>query len=155
MTRNRPSSNYFDRFPGFLPDPQLPLHEEFERLAKFRGWHTGSKQYRRENGRFLRAEFDVHLGGLESSRKLDDWQALCEELRVDSIPNSITKCKKKLNKVHVNLVDLINCRRQHTEVRIFKTHKALVTYTRATDKIFPKTKAKADGLLQILLRKIY
>ena len=95
MTRNTPSSsNYFDRFPGFLPNPQLLLHEEFERLARFRGWHTGSKQYGREQGRFLRAEFDLHLGRTESSRKLDDWQALCEELRVDSIPKSITKCKK-------------------------------------------------------------
>jgi hypothetical protein len=62
---------------------------------------------------------------------------------------------QKLKQVHVNLVDLINCRRQHTEVKVFKTQKALVTYTRATGKIFPKTKAKADGLLQILLREIY
>lgn len=108
MTRKTPrSSNYFDHFPGFLPNSGLPLHEEFERLARFRGWHAGSKRYCKEERRFLRAEFDAHLGKIEHSRKLEDWQALCEELRVDSIPISITKCKKV--RIRCERTQMANC----------------------------------------------
>ena len=85
---------YLDRFPGFQQDPRRPLKEEFASLASFKQWRIGSKVYKREQTRFLRAEFDLHLGTVEQSRKLEDWQALCQELRVNSIPGSITQCKK-------------------------------------------------------------
>lgn len=86
--------DYLDRFPDFQRDPQRPLNEEFTSLASFKQWRIGSKLYKREHTRFLRAEFDLHLGVVEQSRTLEDWQALCQELRVNPIPGSITKCKK-------------------------------------------------------------
>lgn len=86
--------NYLDRFPGFQRDPWRPLNEEFASLASFKQWRIGSKPYQREHTRFLLAEFDLHLGTVEQSRKLEDWQALCQELRVNPIPGSITQCKK-------------------------------------------------------------
>ena len=86
--------NYLDSFPGFQPDPRRTLNEEFDSLASFKQWRIGSKLYKREQTRFLRAEFDLHLGVIEQSRKLDDWQVLCQELRVNPIPGSITQCKK-------------------------------------------------------------
>ena len=87
-------NNYLDRFPGFQRDPRRPLNEEFASLASFQQWRIGSKVYRREHIRFLCAEFDLHLGIVEQGRKLEDWQALCHELRVNPIPGSITQCKK-------------------------------------------------------------
>ena len=87
-------NNYLDRFPDFQRDPRRPLNEEFASLASFKKWRIGSKVYRREQIRFLNAEFDLHLGMVEQGRKLVDWQALCQELRVNPIPGSITQCKK-------------------------------------------------------------
>ena len=86
--------NYLDRFPGFQRDPRRPLNEEFARLASFKQWRVGSKLYKREHTEFLRAEFDLHIGVIEQGRKLEDWQALCQELRVSPVPASITQCKK-------------------------------------------------------------
>ena len=86
--------NYLDRFPGFQRDPRRPLNEEFASLASFKQWPIGSRLYKQEQTRFLRAEFDLHLGVVEQGRKLEDWQALCQELRVNPIPGSITQCKK-------------------------------------------------------------
>lgn len=85
---------YFDRFPGFEPDPHRSLNEEFQRLARFQRWNRKSDRYARERRNFLLAEFDQHLGLTERSKKLEDWQALCKELGVKSIPNSIRQCKK-------------------------------------------------------------
>lgn len=85
---------YLDHFPGFQRDPRRPLSEEFASLASFKQWRIGSRLYKREQTRFLCAEFDLRLGTVEQSRKLEDWQALCQELRANPIPGSITQCKK-------------------------------------------------------------
>ena len=87
-------NNYLDRFPGFQRNPRRSLDEEFASLANFKQWRIDSNVYRREQIRFLRAEFDLHLGNVEQGRKLVDWQALCYELRVYPIPGSISQCKK-------------------------------------------------------------
>lgn len=92
MTRT--PQNYFNRFPRFQPDPHLPLDQEFERLATHQGWDKKTKQYKTERNSFLIAQFHAHLGSLEQSTRLEDWQALCQELRVESIPESIMQCKK-------------------------------------------------------------
>lgn len=59
---------------------------------------------------------------------------------------------KALKKTHVNLVDLIDCRRAGTAVRRFPTFSALRNYTVNTDRVFPKEVAKEDGFLKALLR---
>ncbi len=56
-----------------------------------------------------------------------------------------------LHNVHVNIIDLLDSRRQQTQVNVFATRQKLVSYTQATKKIFPKTKAKENVLLEILL----
>ena len=97
------SSSYFDRFPGFQPDPERPIEEEFADLADSRGWITGSKRYRQERGRCLRAEYEFQLGSIDRSRRLEDWQALCQELRINSLPSSITQCKKVRRKCIIQI----------------------------------------------------
>jgi len=166
---------YFNRFREFEPDPRRPLDEEFQRLARFQGWARKSKQYVKERRHFLLAEFDQHLGTVERSRKLDDWQALCTELGILPVHQSIRQCKKVelylplypsgkhqdsqrrqalSTEVHVNLIDLLDSRRRGTKVKIFKTRAELISYTIVTRKFFPKDRAKKDGLLKILLREI-
>lgn len=59
---------YFDRFPGFEPDPRRSLNEEFQRLARFQRWNRNSDRYARERTTFLIAEFDQHLGDGEEHK---------------------------------------------------------------------------------------
>ena len=67
----------------------------------------------------------------------------------------VTMLVQALHKVHVNIIALIDGRRQGTQVKIYATTQKLVSYTRVTGKIFPKIKAKEDGLLKILLRRVF
>lgn len=62
---------------------------------------------------------------------------------------------KALKKTHVNIVDLIDCRRAGTAVRRFPTFAALRTYTVNTGKVFPKDAAKQEGFIKALLREIF
>lgn len=62
---------------------------------------------------------------------------------------------KALKKSHVNIVDLIDCRRTGTPVQTFPTFAALRNYTVNTGKVFPKKAAKQDGFIKALLREIF
>ena len=86
------STAYFDRFPRYTPDFHNSLDDEFLRLARSQGW--SKKRIARERNAFLLAHYDLHLGEVERSKSLKDWQALCSELHVSPIPESITQCKK-------------------------------------------------------------
>lgn len=67
----------------------------------------------------------------------------------------LTTLVQALQKVHVNIIDLLDSRRQGTQVKVFATRQKLVSYTQATEKTFPKQKAKESVLIKILLRSIY
>ena len=67
----------------------------------------------------------------------------------------LTTLAQALHNVHVNIIDLLDSRRQGTQVKVFATRQKLVSYTRATKKVFPKEKAKENVLLKILLRAIF
>lgn len=90
-------NNYFDRFPGFEPDPRQSLEEEFNRLARFKRWDRNSHKFARERKQFFQLHFDMDLGMVDRSKKLEDWQALCRELRINPIPESIRQCKSVWN----------------------------------------------------------
>ncbi|KAL6236161.1 hypothetical protein BDW75DRAFT_207533 [Aspergillus navahoensis] len=143
---------FFSRFPGFQPNPSLSATEEFSRLAHHMNWTVGSKRYRKELAKFASAEF-VHYYVI--GNRLQNYRALCQELRIEGPFASITQCRKALAKVHVNLFDLIDSRRTGAIVRRFPNQAALKEYTQETRKIFPKQAAKADGFLKDLLRRIW
>ena len=67
----------------------------------------------------------------------------------------LTTLVQALHNVHVNIIDLLDSRRQRTQVQVFATRQKLVSYTWATAKIFPKKKAKENVLLKILLREVF
>ncbi|KAI9676361.1 MAG: hypothetical protein M1817_000518 [Caeruleum heppii] len=146
-------SGYFDRFPTFDADPEGPLLDQFAALAIARNWKPGTKKYHKNRQACL--EQESALAFTEDATKLQTWQALCEEVGIKSVPDSIKKCKKALRTVHVNIVDLIDSRRAGTSVRRFKSRAALIEYTRETNKIYPRALAKADGFLKALLREIF
>ena len=57
-------------------------------------------------------------------------------------------------RTHVNLCDLLDTTRQHTQVQIFASEEDLRKYTLETGKFFPREDAYAGGLLRYLLREI-
>ncbi|KAJ5126092.1 hypothetical protein N7448_005402 [Penicillium atrosanguineum] len=146
------SPDYFLRFPHFQRKPALPSNDEFNRLARQMKWKRGSKKYKHERSDFLASEFNIHYGS--DATKLENWQRLCIELDIGQAIGSITKCRKALAKVHVNLVDLVDTRRTGESVEHFPNVSALRKYTKETKKVFPKSAAKADGFLKALLRVI-
>ncbi|KAI9870699.1 MAG: hypothetical protein M1830_003907 [Pleopsidium flavum] len=146
-------SALFASFANFEPDPTALLTEEFSRLAVARHWQPGSKKYRTNQRRCFIEEFQTHWGTDTSS--LEIWQALSAEVGITPAPSSITQCKKALSKAHVNIVDLIDCRRAGTAVHRFPSERALRAYTQEMNKFFPKEAAKRDGFLKVLLRGIF
>ncbi|KAL4916351.1 hypothetical protein BDW62DRAFT_212065 [Aspergillus aurantiobrunneus] len=142
---------FFSRFPGFQPNPSLSATEEFSRLAHHMNWTTGSNRYKKELAKFASTEFAQHY---DIGNKLQNYQALCQELQVEGSFTSVAQCRKALAKVHVNLFDLIDSRRTGATVQRFPNRAALKEYTKDTGKIFPKEAAKEDGFLKELLRRI-
>ncbi|PYH93937.1 hypothetical protein BO71DRAFT_419687 [Aspergillus ellipticus CBS 707.79] len=144
--------SFFSDFPAFQPDPDAPITAEFKRLAIQRQWKQGSKTWRKRWNRFIGMEYDRIIGN--NLRGLDDWRELCAELDLPGPFASIRQCKKALSKVHVNIVDLLECRQLGCKPRKFPSQKALTTYTRKSGKFFGKSIAKQDKLLKVLLRRL-
>lgn len=169
--------NFFEQFSGFEPNSSALVVDEFARLASHMRWKAYSKAWKRNRERCFKSEFITHFG--RDASRLENWQSLCEEVGVKRIPDSIAKCRKARNprglpsfcqswltgryycskalrNFHVNLVDLIDCRRAGTRVHRFSSAQALREYTANTPgKIFPKRAAKEDGFLKALLRDIF
>ena len=85
-------TGYFSAFSGFSPNPNLPIAEEFARLAAHRGWARGSKNYNAERRRCLESEYDSRVR-LTGSAGLERWQALCADVGIDSRLPSVTQCR--------------------------------------------------------------
>ncbi|KAJ5921920.1 hypothetical protein N7516_009623 [Penicillium verrucosum] len=145
--------NHISRHSDFGVQTKTPAIDEFNHLSREMNWKRGSRKYRSELSKFLESEFAIHFG--TDATKLENWQALCLELKIQNSIQSIKQCRKALAKVHVNLVDLVDSRRTGKEVKHFASQNALRKYTIETGKIFPKSAAKKDGFLKALLREIF
>jgi hypothetical protein len=87
---------------------------------------------------------------------LPHYQSLCEDLRISPIPNSVTSCKSALSAVFVNIVDLVQyrknkrARRGATPVTLFDSLSDLQNYSEGSKKWYPKQTAKAEMLRELL-----
>jgi hypothetical protein len=99
-----PMSSYWSLFPDFDHNPNAPIKDEFQRLAKLKGW-TGrdeqkKKNYRREWGKCFNSEFEKYYGG--DASVLAGWQSLCFEVGLDVIPESVHECRQVSNS-HIDI----------------------------------------------------
>ncbi|KAI0310461.1 hypothetical protein OF83DRAFT_1088352 [Amylostereum chailletii] len=152
-----PLQTFFDAYPTFTYDPSgSPIHE-FGRMCQFFGWHnaytTARKKAYTAFRRALVDEFNAKFG--TDANKLAPWRALCQTIGISPIPESVTKCKKAMKAVHVNLVDLVDPSLANKKIHKFRNVHELAAYTQETGKIFPKNAAKAGGVLKYLLREIF
>ncbi|KAL5357415.1 hypothetical protein BJX96DRAFT_172499 [Aspergillus floccosus] len=159
-----PAEDFFDGFPDFELNPNVPVSEEFKRLARKRQWKRGSKTWKKMWNRFINLEYDHHFGDNKLAG-LADWQELCEELDLEGPFTSIKQCRKAVSQVHVNIVDLLESRQlkhrnrgesRHIEhkPKKYPSVAALSRYTRETHRFFARAKAKQDKLLKVLLRRL-
>lgn len=96
MASNRdPIRTYFATHPDFVYNPTSPAIDEFNRLAEMYGWSPTGKACKRERRRFVDAFVtDMNNTYGEGRGNLEAWQALCRVCRVNTLPPSITQCRK-------------------------------------------------------------
>ncbi|KAF2122001.1 hypothetical protein BDV96DRAFT_562784 [Lophiotrema nucula] len=166
---------------NFTIDPKKSLKAEFTRLAKDGGWlphinmdtwcfrwqqcfgeeyiwggrsqANATKNTQPSTKVYLRVADHIFPEGEDGTETLQLWQALCKDVGLEVVPLSITKCKKALKSLHVNLIDLIDGLSNGTPVRHFDSRKALAKYT-CRGHAFPKVAAKEEGFISSLLRHV-
>ncbi|KAL8952342.1 MAG: hypothetical protein Q9222_001753 [Ikaeria aurantiellina] len=122
-------STFFDQYPDFRQFLRRPIIVEYRRLAQKRGWGKDSQAFRIHRRECLQAEFELHFGSIERNGKLAGWQMLCQELGLTGNLSTVTQCKKKLKQIHVNILDMIDARREGRLVGRFPSQRALADYT--------------------------
>lgn len=83
---------YLSHFPTFEIRTNTSALDEFDRLAHAMKWKEGSKRFKSERSKFLESEFGIHFG--TDATKLENWQALCLEVKIPNPIRSITQCRK-------------------------------------------------------------
>ncbi|CAE6357636.1 unnamed protein product [Rhizoctonia solani] len=145
---------FFAMFPGFVYNPTQPALSELMRMKAQFGWEM--QNFRTSTlpmfRRALVLQFNLTFG--TDQNDLVSWQNLCRIMGVVNIPDNLTACKKLVESIYVNLIDLVDMPNTGVPVRLFKREYDLSEYTLKTDKIFPKDDAHAGGLLKHLLRNI-
>ncbi|KAF5874530.1 uncharacterized protein Bfra_004541 [Botrytis fragariae] len=87
--------------------------------------------------------------------ELANWQRLCIDVGLEEIPTSITKCRKALGKVWVNIYDFLDAKAEGTTVKRYQSERELAKYTLKSGKVYPKSKAKEGGPVRALLAHIF
>lgn len=151
--------SFFAQYPTFTHTPTSGLIASFKALSVSQSWTPKAQKTAKVSFRAAMVqEFNNRYGTNEKS--LESWRNLCRVFGItdDETLGSITKCKKAIANIHVNLVDLIESPPDSTgpttAVKIFPTLKALKKYTKRTGKYFPRGEAKEGGILKSLLRII-
>ncbi|CEJ57832.1 hypothetical protein PMG11_06511 [Penicillium brasilianum] len=143
--------DFFARFPEFDYHPDAPITKEFKRLAQQRKWKHRSKTWRKNWNLCMKADYQSRIGAQVS--KIETWQRMCTKVGIAVFP-SITKCKKALSKVYVNIIDLLECWDTHRTPKRFGSIGELANYSRSTDKVYPRDAAKVDPALRVLLKRL-
>ncbi|KAH7170308.1 hypothetical protein EDB81DRAFT_160457 [Dactylonectria macrodidyma] len=148
-----PMDEFFARYPNFQYKRDASFWAEFHRLSKQSKW---KKDQRREHVADFKTaithQFNNTFGTDETS--LESWQKLCRILGV-GVPNTLKESRLRVQRTHVNLVDLVESPQTGKKAKLFPTVEALREYTLEERKVFPREEAHAGGLLKMLLRQIF
>ena len=154
---------YFRRFPEFNFNPSLNDWRQlgpFNALAKQKCWGQipGQIPGERDVQFFdLRVFWSAIVDDEFDKTSLEHYQELCQELKIQPIPDDVDECKEELGKIHVNIVDLVQYRRDkragryNPGVRTFGTEEELREYSKREKKWSPVDNAKSE-MLSLLLR---
>jgi hypothetical protein len=148
-------SKYFAQYPefNFVPDPSdWRQTGPFNALAMQKGWDQLQRDLE-----FI--ELKMSWTGVAEDEfeqtKLEHYQALCRDLNI-RVRESIVGCKEELRRVNVNIVDLVQYRRDRRAgiynpgVTWFDTVQELKEYSIREAKFYPVDTAKSDMLRGLL-----
>ncbi|KAK4461855.1 hypothetical protein QBC42DRAFT_269091 [Cladorrhinum samala] len=91
---------------------------------------------------------------------LEDWQRLCDDIGLEGDFESITKCRKAIKSVYVNIYDLLDAVKKGEHPQHFPDLETLIYYSFGGDedgckKIYPKRHVKDHlGPVKALLRPL-
>ncbi|KAJ5702674.1 hypothetical protein N7488_010222 [Penicillium malachiteum] len=148
-----PPLNFFNKFPDFDYDPEKPVSQEFKRLGAKMGWRQGSRKWKKNWNICMDEQYDRLIGTRVNN--LDTWQQICCKLLIPGEFTSIRQCRKALSGTFVNLVDLLDCWESEKCPKLFRSHGALVEYTRAECMFVSRKTVKQDKALAGLLKRIF
>lgn len=160
-------SQYSDS--GFEPDPSADFLQEFDRLASSQGWEPSSQQYKEEKTTAMGKEMYHQIiepaiaiaiakeEGTELTKNdetLIGYQTLLQEVGKEPL-DSINACFTELkNNTLVNIIDLINARRNDSPVRRWEIHEfgEFKRYTLQPGHTIDVNMASKDRFLRPLLQ---
>ncbi|KAG8729019.1 hypothetical protein FRC11_009673, partial [Ceratobasidium sp. 423] len=117
---------FFAQYPGFTYDPTRPVLSELKRMKRVLNWDNKAWQSSRTLSGLRHAlvlQFNLTYG--TDQNDLASWQNLCRAMRVTNIPETLSACKKLVDTIYVNLVDLVDMPNTGKDVRLFETEQAL------------------------------
>lgn len=153
-------------------DTPQTIVQAFQSLALSEGLSKKSREYKERRRDFIAnsvqtgfvAQFGANTGSLQS------WNRLCETVLGDISEKDLSSIKKwvlfasnlimiksqltwqALKGIFVNLVDLVDAANAGKTIRrTFTSSKDLSRYIKQTKKIFPKSQAKANPLLRLIV----
>ncbi|KDQ53391.1 hypothetical protein JAAARDRAFT_197541 [Jaapia argillacea MUCL 33604] len=149
-------SEFFSLYPLFKPSPCSPILPESHRLCS-ETYHWGRENPEKEKARALFKYAMVYEFNGVYGTDVDDpasWSKVCQVLELPAVPGSSDACRRAVEAVFVNIVDLIDATRTGQKVRVFQTAEELLQYTKETGKVF-SLNGYAGGLLKYLYRKVF
>ncbi|KAJ5223073.1 uncharacterized protein N7469_009313 [Penicillium citrinum] len=151
MHFNPPHEDWFARVPNFRRNPNAKVSEEFRRLGAQRNWRPQGRTWRKHWYACMDAEYNRLIGYRDID--LMTWQQMCAKLGLHANLRSITKCKRGVSHVHVNIVDIIDCWEADERPQLFKSRKELSNYVK-TGMRFPLDIIRQDKVLRVFLAHI-
>jgi hypothetical protein len=151
-----PIAEFFAQYPNFAFHPGRDWRQidAFNSLAEQQEWHGTERENKWEEFRNCWTNVVEHEF---TECRIEHYQNLCRDLGLEPVPDSIRMCKRELKRVHVNIVDLMQYRRDRREGRnparpqLFATAQELEDYTRRERKYYPLQNARAE-MLRVLLK---
>jgi hypothetical protein len=152
-----PIENYFSRFARIryhYSTKDWRQLERFDALSRRLNW--SETKHERELRLLRQAWTEVAESEFQGSSILH-YQTLCQDLDIDPIPETVSKCKRELRQVFVNIVDLVEYRRngrKGQKPKRFPSLKKLKGYCKVEVKYYRKERAKAE-MLRVLLKQLH
>ncbi|KAK0203986.1 hypothetical protein DFS33DRAFT_850100 [Desarmillaria ectypa] len=146
-----PIQTFFARYPEFSYDQSKETMAQFYDMACQLKWNKATKRktLRDIQGAMAQQCDEIYGGSVDD---LHAWQRLCEVVGQGEIPNDISTCKAVIERVHVNVWDVVDYPTTMVPPPKHATETALSEYTLSSRKFYPKK--VAHGPLKFLLRQI-
>jgi hypothetical protein len=150
-----PIEAFFERHPSFNYGRSQDWRQldRFEALAEHCGWRQKKRKYEE---RKLKQAWTQVVESEFSGSTISHYQSLCQDLNISPIPATVPECKNELREVFVNIVDLVQYRREcqmglrAKKPRIFNSLQGLRDYSESKEKYYPRKDAKAEMLRELL-----